>query len=123
MSSRWGRMQNHQSLAGFRGEGEKEKGWERIKDKTGEGKMGKEKREEEKAGIREAWSLPHKILDPPLYTDNGKHPNSPKVHYSEGSLVRRVRVRVGVKGCLYYIIFYYTFKTNTRQVRTSEPSD
>jgi len=50
-------------------------------------------------------------------------------HYSEGSLVRRVRVRVGlglglgVKGYVYYIIFYYTLKTNTRQVRTSEPSD
>jgi len=48
-----------------------------------------------------------------------KHPTSPKVHYSEGLLVRRVRV--GVKGYLYHIIFYYTLKTNTRQVRTSEP--
>jgi len=26
-----------------------------------------------------------------------EHPTSTKVHYSEGSLVRRVRVRVGVK--------------------------
>jgi len=61
----------------------------------------------------------------------GEHPSSPKVHYSEGSLVRRVRVRVvvrlglgyglGVKGYLHYIIFYYTLKTYTRQVRTSEP--
>jgi len=27
----------------------------------------------------------------------GKHPTSPKVHYSEGSLVRRVRVKVRVR--------------------------
>jgi len=27
----------------------------------------------------------------------GKHPTSPKVHYSEGSLVRRFRFRVDVR--------------------------
>jgi len=55
-----------------------------------------------------------------------KHPTIPKVHYPEGSLVRRVLglgLGLGVKEYLCYIIFYYTLKTDTRQVRTGEPSD
>jgi len=47
-------------------------------------------------------------------------------HQSEGSglgLRLGLGLGLGVKGYLYYIIFYYTLKTNTRQFRTSEPSD
>jgi len=54
---------------------------------------------------------------PHFYHLKRKHPTSPKVHYSEGSLVRRVRVRVrvrvGVKGYLYYILLYLENKYET----------